>query len=784
MTIEDALVRPSWNHGPMSEPTAPTAPTVPTAHGAPNAPNVANAERSARNSRDLPEPDGHLAATPTTSHTGALGGVGDVTRHTLAILASAQDHADNLRRQVEEETARARADNEALRLESKRLGHEVSASQDEASRVQQQAATRLRAAHEDADQLHRDAAEQAALITDAAVRTSEEAISAAYAEAEQLVETARAQASQLVTVATTEHDAMLARAAAQQSEQTAELDHRVQLFEVEERRRRSETGDHLVGLVREAEQHAAELRSTAQLDATSWRDEATAVLEAGRADARQLVDEARTSAETTITGAQQKADGIIAAADQHMAWAQTTMKDMLDGAHDEVARLKAQSHHELLDHVREHRQRTQSLVAQSTHRAEQALAAATAESTRLRAQSAAVLASAEEDSRRTADHSAQVAARVIADAQSAAADHVERAERRLAEAEQGARLIRERTGADVEKLQREAHENRRSARTELVQTIADARAEADTLRADARRILAEARGEVEVLTRRRNDITSQLGNLSGVIEALAVSERPRDLVVPLAAGGVAALTDVADGDVPADTDSADSPDPETGSAIEPSVDPQHARQIDVVNLIKPPVAPFPTADAADAADAPDADITETTDTAENVGVANNPVPELVPVDASIPAEADPTLVIRMGEATDVAPAPDPVEPEGVATTESPEHAEPDDTGPAAEEDEGDTTAQVVLPVASGWAPSGGSEADTMVIPAIPEPANAPWARSDPATPATPATETAETAAPANDTTDPEESAGPDHAIEPQFFWGSYESAHEGLGTRS
>ena len=764
----------------MSEPTAPTAPT---AHGASNASNGANAERSARNSRDSLELDDHLAATPTTSHTGGLGGVGDVTRHTLAILASAQDHADNLRRQVEEETARTRADNESLRLESERLGHEVSASHDEANRVQQQAATRLRAAHEDADQLHRDAAEQAAVITDAAVRTSEEAISAAYAEAEQLVATAQAQAAQLVTVARTEHDSMLARTAAQQSEQTAEHEHRVQLFEVEERRRRSETGDHLVGLVREAEQQAAQLRSAAQLDATRWRDEATAVLGAGRADARQLADEARTSTETTITGAQQQADGIIAAADQHMAWTQTTMKDMLDGAHEEVARLKAQSHHELLEHVREHRQRTQSLVALSTHRAEQALAAAAAESTRLRAQSAAILASAEEDTRRTADHSAQVAARVIADAQSAAADHVERAERRLAEAEQGARLIRERTGADVEKLQREAHENRRSARTELVQTIADARAEADTLRADARRILAEARGEVEVLTRYRNDITSQLGNLSGVIEALAVSERPQDLLAPLAADDEVALTDgPTDTDGPTNGASADAPDAEAGSAIGPSVDPHHARQIDVVSLIKAPVAPRPTADTLDTTDTLDtADTLETTETVAHIGITNGPVPELVPVDASIPAEVDPILVIEVGEATDVAAVPDPVESEGAATTASPDHTEPDHPEPAPEEDEGDTTvmSQVVAPEASGWAASGGSGADTMVIPAIPEPANAPWARSDPATPAT---ETA-AAAVANDTTDPEESAGPDHAIEPQFFWGSCESAREGLSTR-
>jgi hypothetical protein len=52
--------------------------------------------------------------------------------------------------------------------------------------------------------------------------------------------------------------------------------------------------------------------------------------------------------------------------------------------------------------------------------------------------------------------------------------------------------------------------------------VADARAEADELRAQARRTLEDARAEIALLARRRDGITAELGQLSGVIQALAV----------------------------------------------------------------------------------------------------------------------------------------------------------------------------------------------------------------------------------------------------------------------
>ena len=68
------------------------------------------------------------------------------------------------------------------------------------------------------------------------------------------------------------------------------------------------------------------------------------------------------------------------------------------------------------------------------------------------------------------------------------------------------------------------HAMSRAVREEATTILAAARADADSSRAETRDLLAHARAEVAVLAQRRDDITEQLGHLSGVIEALAVSE--------------------------------------------------------------------------------------------------------------------------------------------------------------------------------------------------------------------------------------------------------------------
>jgi len=87
--------------------------------------------------------------------------------------------------------------------------------------------------------------------------------------------------------------------------------------------------------------------------------------------------------------------------------------------------------------------------------------------------------------------------------------------------------VREKAAEHLAQAQAEARDLRRSAKQEVAKAIATARSEADELRSKARSILAEARAEVAVLTAHRDEINKQLGDLSGVIEALAVSERPQ-----------------------------------------------------------------------------------------------------------------------------------------------------------------------------------------------------------------------------------------------------------------
>ena len=76
--------------------------------------------------------------------------------------------------------------------------------------------------------------------------------------------------------------------------------------------------------------------------------------------------------------------------------------------------------------------------------------------------------------------------------------------------------------ADLERAQRASFERTRATREEAIELLAEARVEADLLRTQAREVLEEARAEVAALAQRRDNITSQLNSLSGVIEALAV----------------------------------------------------------------------------------------------------------------------------------------------------------------------------------------------------------------------------------------------------------------------
>lgn len=216
---------------------------------------------------------------------------------------------------------------------------------------------------------------------------------------------------------------------------------------------------------------------------------------------------------------------MLSAAQAHLDWAERTMREIIDGANAEAERVSVTTARSLAEHSRRRRQQLQGVLARVSHTSRQRLDDAAAEANRNRAQAEAILEAAAADAKRTQADAQARAARLVAEAEAAAKTTVERAEHRLAEAEHGARLIREGTAAEVEKLHREAHADRRAAREELVRTLAEAREEADRLRVQAREAVDAARAEVHTLSARRDDINTQLGHLSNVIEALAVPEK-------------------------------------------------------------------------------------------------------------------------------------------------------------------------------------------------------------------------------------------------------------------
>ena len=73
-------------------------------------------------------------------------------------------------------------------------------------------------------------------------------------------------------------------------------------------------------------------------------------------------------------------------------------------------------------------------------------------------------------------------------------------------------------------MQRESYANALAAREQAVAVLAQARADADAVRAEARAQMDRAREEVAVLTRRREEVTAQLGQLSGALNSLTLTD--------------------------------------------------------------------------------------------------------------------------------------------------------------------------------------------------------------------------------------------------------------------
>ncbi len=118
---------------------------------------------------------------------------------------------------------------------------------------------------------------------------------------------------------------------------------------------------------------------------------------------------------------------------------------------------------------------------------------------------------------------------MLEDAEAAASRIVERADRRQAESEASAHNLRALVADEVVAMRGEGAEELRRSREEAARILTEAQADADRVRGQARQVLANARAEVDALRRRRDHIATELTQMSGVIEALAVSESDQSL---------------------------------------------------------------------------------------------------------------------------------------------------------------------------------------------------------------------------------------------------------------
>lgn len=412
-----------------------------------------------------------------------------------------------------------------------RLGPRVPANPDvgdaltAAHRKVAAADARLADAHDEAQSIIQDALEQAALVAARAERAAEDLLAAAGVEADTRVADSHTSAR----VVREQAEAIVATAREYSREQREQLT--VELV----RLRREHDG------ALEAERTSVAERLAA--DQVDVAGQAHAELEAARFESARLIDaasrtveDARVDAETIRSRAQAQAVELrnesradatreLAASAEQTAWTQRTMAGLLAAAETDAQRITRRAHHDAEAVLRRSRRRVGAILAATRARLQAVGAAAEQERERLIRQAGQTSAQADADAGRLRAAARAEADRLLREADEGAQARSERGERRLSEAEAGARTLRERAADDLDRSQREMSDLRRSAKEAAGRDVAEARAEADELRAQARRILADARAEVAVLTAHRDAIARELGELSGVIEALAVAGR-------------------------------------------------------------------------------------------------------------------------------------------------------------------------------------------------------------------------------------------------------------------
>jgi len=441
------------------------------------------------------------------------------------LLSRAQALADHLRTEVENEVAALRTQDRDAHVEAKRLLADASSMHEDALSAQRSAQARLAEARQEAAQLVSDAADQAALVSEAANLTTESLLVRTQEEADEMRCAAEAESLRLLSLATTELQEAREENAALLSGSAVGIESRQSAAAAGLKKLGDEAALHSASIRAAAEQSSKAMIGRATTEADALRDSATSELDTVRAEIAGLRSTAIAEITSVRDAATIEADRVLSEAAAHMSWTQDTVQSLLLTARAEAERLRFVKLERSSSHLASRRRQTQDVVSRVALRVRTALAEASAEAERLRAQANAVLEAAEKDTIATRAHVLAHAGRVIAEADLTAQAALERGQRRLDEAESGSRVVRERAAAEVARLQTEASEHRRAVREEATSTLAAARADADANRAQARDLLKKARAEVRALASRRDDITSQLGHLSGVIEALAVPER-------------------------------------------------------------------------------------------------------------------------------------------------------------------------------------------------------------------------------------------------------------------
>ncbi len=384
----------------------------------------------------------------------------------------------------------------------------------------------LAEAHDEAQSIVTDAVEQAALIAARAEAAADQVLLDARGEAEQVLSAAQASARVLREQADAIVAAVRRGTQDQRDQRNAELareraDHDDRLLA-----ERAAFAAGAAALKADAEHHAQQQLLEAQAQAERLIEAARRQVEEAQLDADTARAQARVYTSQLLEAARETAARELAAVAEQTEWTQHAISGLLAAAGADAERVRRRAHLDAAAAVRRTRVRAATIVATARHRLSERLDEIERERLLLAERARQAVAQADADAERIRAQAHEQAARTLAEAEEVSSARVARAERRMAEAEAGARTVRERVADDLVRAQREAQDLRRTAKDQAITTVAAARAEADQLRSAARALLVEARAEVAALTAHRNAIADELGNLSGVIDALAVAEAP------------------------------------------------------------------------------------------------------------------------------------------------------------------------------------------------------------------------------------------------------------------